>query len=288
MELPPIGFGCSPYRRTGEVVDFGDAFIDAWRAGYRLFDTAELYGNQAELGRALRAPCAPPRHDLFIISKVWDTNHAFDHAIRACERTLDEMGLEYLDAYMIHSPRSLRYVGPLDLPSGADRESIVAKAFPATDAGSPDTVHVPLSETWKAIETLHERGLVRHLGLCNFDEGMITAVIEFAEIPPTLLQVAFNPVERHQGVVSFCQDRGIPVIGHSPLSPAGLLGRTKLEEISARHGKPPAQAVLRWAIQRGVVPIPSSTRPDHIKANLDIKDFELSEGEMEQIDGLGG
>ena len=287
MDLPSIGFGCSPYRNTGEVVDLSDAFVEAWRAGYRLFDSAELYGNEASLGRALRSPKAPPRHDLFVVSKVWDTNHAFDHATEACERSLGIMGLEYLDAYMIHSPQSLRHTGPLDFPPGSGREAVVAMAYPATDAGVLDTIDIPVSETWRALEALYDRGLVRHLGLCNFDTEKISQVIEIAKIPPTLVQIAFNPFERQEDVLSFCRQRGISVIGHSPLSPIGLLVQPDLEEIAARHRKTPAQTILRWAVQKGVVPIPSSADPDHITANLDIQAFHLSDSDMKIIDDLG-
>ena len=286
MNLPSIGFGCSPYRSSDEVVDLSNAFKDAWSAGYRLFDSAELYGNEASLGRALRMPGAPPRQEVFIISKVWDTNHAFDHTIEACERTLRIMGLEYLDGYMIHSPQSLRYTGPPQIPPGATKESVLARAFPRLRSGALDVVDFPLSDTWRALETLHQRGLVHHLGLCNFDTTAIAEIIDIARVPPTLVQVAFNPFEKHDAVLSFCRERGIPVIGHSPLSPAGLLAHPYLRKLAANYGKAPAQIVLRWAVQRGVVPIPSSIEPDHIAANLAISDFQISDNEMRTIDSL--
>jgi alcohol dehydrogenase (NADP+) len=286
MNLPSIGFGCSPYRSSDDIVDLRDAFEDAWRAGYRLFDSAELYGNETSLGEALQLPGAPPREELFVVSKVWDTNHAFNHAIEACERTLDLMGLEYLDAYMIHSPQSLRYSGPLGFPTGATKESIVEKAYPWTNAGDPDTVDVPISETWGALETLHQRGLVRHLGLCNMEPRTITEVIDTARVSPTLVQVAFSPFEKRTDVLTFCRKRGIPVIGHSPLSPTGLLADPNVQAIAAHHSRTAAQIILRWAVQNGVVPIPSSTRPEHISSNIAIIDFQISESEMKTLDSL--
>jgi alcohol dehydrogenase (NADP+) len=136
------------------------------------------------------------------------------------------------------------------------------------------------------LETLHQRGLVHHLGLCNFDTTAIAEIIDIARVPPTLVQVAFNPFEKHDAVLSFCRERGIPVIGHSPLSPAGLLAHPYLRKLAANYGKAPAQIVLRWAVQRGVVPIPSSIEPDHIAANLAISDFQISDNEIRTIDSL--
>ena len=187
---------------------------------------------------------------------------------------------------MIHSPQSLRYSEPLSFLPEAVRESIVAIAFPRTQAGVLDTVEAPVSETWRALETLHHRGLVRLFGLSNFDRGAIAKIVGIARVPPTLFQVAFNPVEKHEDVLFFCHERRISMIGHSPLAPDGLLEDPDLQKIFAGYGKTPAQTVLYWAVQRGVVSIPSSVQPDHISANLEICDFEISETEMRTIDNL--
>jgi len=284
--LPALGFGCSRYRGNGVYVDLRDAIEDALDIGYRLFDTAELYGNEHQLGEILRRPGSPPRESLCIVGKVWNTNHAYDHVIAACEATLRALGLEYLDLYLIHWPHAWQHRRTLHDLMALDRDEAEAITFPRSPGGAISPADVTLHETWQAMEELHRRGLTRAIGVSNFDEAELSALVASAKIRPAVHQVEHHPYRTNAELVAWCETHDIQVMAHSPLSAPGLLHDPLLTTLAQRYGKSPAQIVLRWNVQQGVVPIPSSTERSHIVENFDVFDFHVAPDDMRALDQL--
>lgn len=282
-EMPAIGFGCSRYRGDGVYVDLEGPIEDALDMGYRLLDSAELYGNERQIGAILQRPGSPPRDELFIVGKVWNTNHAYDHVIDACEKTLRELQLNYLDLYLIHWPQAFAYQGPLENLRALSHDAADALTFPADGAGTLLTADVPLIETWRAMEALQRRELVRAIGVSNFEITHLEDILAEADVMPAVNQIEHHPYRQQNELVAFCREHGIQMMAYSPLSAEGLLEDTTLQALADAHGVSVAQIVLRWNVQRGIVPIPSSTTPTHIVANLDIFAFELSGEDMRTI-----
>jgi alcohol dehydrogenase (NADP+) len=285
LRLPPVGFGCSRYR-DGAYVDRIDSIATALDAGYRLLDSAELYGNEARIGDLLDAPGSPDRDGLVLVSKVWNTNH--EHVAEACEGTLTELGIDALDAYLLHWPDAWQYQGPLtelaDLPP-AEQEALT---FPTDDAGAPATADVPLTETWRRMEAVHDRGLTRTIGVCNVSLAQLQELIEIARIPPAIVQIESHPYRPRDDLIEACHARGIRVMAHSPLSAPGLLEEPVLEAIAAEHDVAPAAVAIAYHVDRGVVPIPSSTDADHVVDNLAAARLQLTESDRDRLSTLAG
>lgn len=282
LRLPPIGLGCSRYR-NGEYVDRIESIATALDAGYRLLDSAELYGNEYRIGSLLAAPGTPDRERLFLISKVWNTNH--EHVREACEGTLEELGVDALDCYMLHWPDAWAYQGPLRELARLPPERQEALTFPKR-GGDRATADVALADTWRRMETLYEEGLTRSLGICNVSLSDVETLLETARVPLAIVQVESHPYQPREALVAACHERGIRVIAHSPLSAPGLLSEPALEEIAADHGVTPAAIVLAWQVDRGVVPIPSSTDSEHLVTNLAAARLSLTDRERARIDEL--
>jgi alcohol dehydrogenase (NADP+) len=267
--MPPIGFGCSPFRSGGRRVDLEAAVRTAAAAGYRLFDLAELYGNERAVGRALRSM---PREELYLTGKVWRTNFRPAALVRACEESLARLGFAAFDLYLLHAPEAWKHRGPLRDPEELGWEEFERRVLPRNAHGHPEIDEVPLAETWEAMRELARRGLVDKIGVSNFGPSQIEAL---AGELPAVNQIEHSPRRRNAGIVAWCRERGIALMAHSPLSAPGLLAEPWLRELAARKGRSPAQIVLRWNIQTGLVPLPSSTDPGHIAENLRALDFEL-------------
>ncbi|EMA44622.1 aldo/keto reductase [Halococcus morrhuae DSM 1307] len=283
IRLPPIGFGCSRYR-DGEYVDRMESIATAYDAGYRLFDSAELYGNEERIGDLLDAPGTPDRDGFFLVSKAWNTNH--EHLVEACEGSLDALGVDTLDCYMLHWPDAWTYQGPLRNLAAKSPAEQEALTFPTDDDGTRATATVPLSETWRRLETLVDRGHTRTLGLCNVSLDQLTTVIDVARVLPAIVQIESHPYQPRTALVNECHERGIRVMAHSPLSAPGLLSEPELLEIADANGVSPAAVVLAWHVERGVVPIPSSIDPQHIVDNLAAARCRLTDEEMARIETL--
>jgi D-xylose reductase len=288
---------------------------DAIQIGYRHLDCACDYGNEADVGLPLHeiihsGTCR--RDDLWITSKLWNTYHAPEHVRPACERSLHDLQLDYLDLYLIHFPLALKYVpfekryppGWLYEPGSHDDQAEDAAApsstppAPRSDCPRAEEVPVPIRETWRAMEDLVHSGLVRNIGVSNFNIALLRDLIASAEIQPAVLQVEMHPFLTQEKLLRFCRERSIAVTAFSPLGAASyvelgmatpsdsVLQQPAVQQAAAHHGKTPAQIVLRWAIQRGTAVIPKSTRADHLRENLAIFDFELSAEEMHAITAL--
>lgn len=290
-QLPAVGLGLWKVERqtTAKVV------VEAARAGYRHFDGASDYGNEAEVGEGLREVIASgicAREELRITSKLWNTYHRAEHVRPAVERSLRDLQLDYLDLYLIHFPIALAFV-PFE------------KRYPAEwfhDPNAPQPAmkpaHVPISETWGAMQELVAAGLVKDIGVCNFGVSLLRDLLSYARIPPAVLQIEAHPYLAQHKLVRFCREAGIAVTAFSPLgaqsyfalnmaeASESVLNDDTLRQIAARCGRTPAQVVLRWGIQRGTAVVPKSSRPERLRENLSLFDFELSEEEMRSIDAL--
>ena len=280
IRLPAVGFGCSRYR-DGEYVDRAESIATALDAGYRLLDSAELYGNEHRIGELLAAPGTPDRETLFLLGKVWNTNH--DHVVEACTGSLDELGIDAFDCYMLHWPDSWAYQGPLDRLAEKPTAEAEALTFPEDEDGGRATADLSLAESWRNLEAVHEQGLARTLGLCNVDREQLETVLDAASVPPAVVQVERHPYQPRTALVECCHERGIRVMAHSPLSAPGLLSEPVLQEIAAERGCSPAEVVVAWNVTAGAVPIPSSNDPEHVVANRHAGRLRLDASEMERI-----
>ncbi|MFC7249449.1 aldo/keto reductase [Halomicroarcula sp. GCM10025324] len=281
IRLPPVGFGCSRYRGDGEYVDRDESIATALDAGYRLVDVAELYGNEHRIGELLAAPGSPDRETLFLLGKVWNTNHG--HVVEACTGSLEELGVDAFDCYALHWPDAWQYQGPLERLAERPTAEAEALTFPTDDRGDRATADLSLTESWAHLETAYERGLTRTLGVCNVSLAQLRTVLDVATVPPALVQVERHPYQPRTDLVQFCHERGIRVVAHSPLSAPGLLDEPVLTDIAAERGRSPAEVVVAWNVSEGVVPIPSSTDADHVVANLAAAGLRLDAAERERI-----
>jgi len=290
-ELPAVGLGFWKVPRD----DAAALVVDAIRAGYRHFDCACDYGNEAEVGAGIRAALDEGlcrREELWITSKLWNTYHTKAHVRQALEHSLLHLGVEYLDLYLIHFPISLRFV-PFHMryPPGwvFDPDAVMPQMEPT---------HVPVAETWAAMEELVAAGLVRNIGVCNFGCALLRDLRSYASVRPAVLQVELHPFLTQEKLLRFCRESHIAVTGFSPLgaqsyhaigmaeTTESVLEQRDVKEIAARHGKTLAQIALRWGVQRGTSVVPKTNNRQRLVENLDIFDFELTADEMQAISSL--
>lgn len=268
---------------------------EAVRVGYRHLDAACDYGNEAEVGVGVRNALAEGicrREDLWITSKLWNTYHAPEHVRPAIERSLKDLGVGYLDLFLVHFPIAQRFV-PFEVryPPGWFYDPTLPRPEMAMAA-------VPLDETWQAMEDLVSAGLARNIGVCNYNCALLRDLLAYARIRPAVLQVELHPYLTQEKLLRFCRAESIAVTGFSPLGavsylPLGMaapeesvLAQKGVLDAARRHAKTPAQVGLRWGVQRGTAIVPKSSRPERLAENLALFDFELSPEEMLAISGL--
>lgn len=290
-EMPRIGFGLWKIPRE----DTAASVVEAVRAGYRNFDSAADYANEAETGEGLSQAMAEglvTREEVWVTSKLWNTFHAAEHVEEACRKTLSDLRLDYLDLYLIHFPIALEYV-PIDV------------RYPPEWLHHPDApdpvmkrAPVPLQETWMAMETLVHKGLVNRIGVCNYNTALIHDLMSYATIKPAMLQIEAHPYLTQEKLIRCARGYGIDVTAFSPLgaqsyfelgmadSGESLLGAAPVMVAAQTHGKTPAQVLLKWGVQRGTSVIPKTSKPERMRENIDIDDFELSAVEMAAISAL--
>lgn len=254
VRIPSIGYGT--WKVSGQEAT--DIVKDAIDAGYRLIDTAAMYGNEKEIGTAL-AQCGVNREDLFITSKVVPQCRHYDQVIDACTRTLEDLGLDYLDLYLVH--------------------------WPANALNHPDDWNELNLETWRAMTDLYKQGKVRAIGVSNFLVHHLKPLME-TEVPPMVDQIEFHPGWAQQDVVDYCQKNGVLVEAWSPLGRTRVLQLPELEAIAREHNVSTAKVCLRYALQKNVLPLPKSTHIARMIDNMDVFGFTLTTTEMEQIDML--
>lgn len=256
VKIPTPGFGTF---LTPDGATCVEAVRTAIAAGYTHIDTAAVYGNEKSVGEGIQES-GIKRSDLFVTSKVWNTERGYDKTLKAFDKTLRDLQLDYLDLYLIHWPANTLQFG-----NEADRLNVA---------------------TWKAMERLHEEGLVRSIGLSNFMQHHIEPVFVRANICPMVNQIEYHPGFTQRECVEFCQKNNILVEAWSPLGRGNVLNNPLLKTIAAQHGKSVAQVAIRWVMQTGVLPLVKSVTPSRIKENIDVFDFELSQQEMFEIASL--
>ncbi|MEK7583503.1 MAG: aldo/keto reductase [Patescibacteria group bacterium] len=288
--MPRIGLGTwkSKPEEAGKAVEYA-----LREAGYNHIDCAAIYRNEPEIGAAFGSVFgsgARKREDVFITSKLWNTEHARDHVRAACEKTLRDLKLDYLDLYLMHWGIAIPpFDGEPNNPYGRLTEQLDEKGYLITEK-------IPVRETWEAMEELVSAGLVKAIGVANFTAPMLVDLLTYAKITPAINQIELHPYLQQQALIEFCQNKGIAVTAYSPLGSPGNFGKAKnlpviaedpvIVEIAKRLGKSPAQVMIRWAIQRDTIVIPKSVTPERIKENLAVFDFELSDADMAAIKTL--
>ena len=250
QSIPQLGFGVFQI----EPKDTVEAVSTAFQVGYRHIDTAEMYGNEKEVGEAV-AKFGLDRADVFVTSKLTNNAHRPDDARRAFDASLDALGFDYLDLFLIHWPLPTKYDG--DFVS-----------------------------TWQTLEEFYREGRARSIGVSNFQPHHLRRLHEATEITPAVNQIEVHPFLTQDDVRAFCAEHQIAVEGWSPIGQGAVLDDPAIGSIAERVGRTPAQVVLRWHIQRGDIIFPKSVTPSRIKENFEIFDFELSDGDVAEISAL--
>lgn len=247
VELPRLGLGVFRAPR-GEVTR--QAVLAALAAGYRHIDTARIYGNERDVGAAVRGS-GLPREDIFVTTKLWNEDQGYDSALRACERSLKDLGLEYVDLYLVHWPVPGRRL-----------------------------------ESWRALEKLLAEGKCRAIGVSNFLEHHLDELLGKARVVPAVNQVEQHPFLYQPALLRYCADKGIAVEAYSPLTKGLRLGDPRVVELARKYGKSPAQVLIRWCLEHGLVVIPKSVHAERIRENASVFDFSLSPEDLRRLDGL--
>lgn len=251
VKMPWFGIGVFKVEEGPELVH---AVKTAIKHGYRSVDTAAIYENEEGVGQGIREgmkDAGISREDLFVTSKVWNTDLKYESAIAAYETSLKKLGLEYLDLYLIHWPVEGKY-----------------------------------KDAWRALETLYKEGRVKAIGVSNFQIHHLEDLMKEAEVKPMVNQVEYHPRLTQKELQSFCQEHGIQLEAWSPLMQGQLLDHQVLKEIANKYGKSIAQVILRWDLQNGVVTIPKSTKEHRIIENATVFDFELTDEDLKRINEL--
>ena len=248
--IPQLGFGVFQI----EPKDTAKAVSEALEIGYRHIDTAEMYGNEKEVGEALRSS-GLDRSEVFVTSKLSNAFHEPDDARQAFDRTLSELGFDYVDLFLIHWP----------LPTLYDGDFV---------------------STWKTLEEFHSDGRARSIGVSNFQVEHLERLAAETETVPAVNQIEVHPYLTNEAVRSYDQEHGIATEAWSPIAQGGVLEDPTITEVAEKVGKTAAQVVLRWHIQRGDIVFPKSVTPSRMKENLELFDFELGSVEMDEISAL--
>lgn len=281
-KIPVLGLGTWQGGDDPAVVE--QAIKDAVDAGYRHFDCAAIYGNEREIGRALREKIAEgvvKREDLYITTKLWNTDHKKEKVVPACKKSVQNFGLDYVDLYLIHWPISYK-----DNANGL---------WPVDEKGNPMYGHEDYLDTWRAMEECVKLGLTKSIGLSNFNSVQIDKVLAIAQIKPVMNQVECHPSLNQKKLREFCAKRNIAITAYSPLgSPARpwlkpgdpqlIIEQPEIVAIAKKYGKSPAQVILRYLVDIGTIPIPKSSSKERIKQNIDIFDFKLASEEVTTMD----
>lgn len=243
VKMPIFGLGTFKVKDGTETIE---AVKTALQIGYRHIDTAAVYGNEEGVGQGIKES-GVPREEIFLVSKVWNTDQGYESTLKAFETSLSKLGTDYLDLYLIHWPKALNL------------------------------------ETWRALETLYKEGRVRAIGVSNFKEHHLKEVMEAFEIVPMVNQVEFHPQLTQPELHAFCKEHNIQLEAWGPLMQGKIFDIPLMKELADKYGKTIAQIALRWHVQMGVVTIPKSINADRIASNAEIFDFTISEEDMARI-----
>jgi len=247
VTIPRLGLGCYQLPDGPPALHAVDYALEV---GYRHLDTARMYGNESSVGEAVRNSFVP-REEIFITTKLWNDDHGYDRAITACQESLNDLGLDYVDLYLIHWP-----------------------------------VEDKRRDSWRALETLAEEGLCRAIGVSNYMPRHLEELLGECRIRPAVNQVEFSPYLFLEDLLTLCRAEQIALEAYSPLTKGQRLGDPKLAEIAAECGRTPAQILIRWALQHDLIVIPKAGRPEHILENFEVRDFTLSAEQMTRLNAL--
>ena len=246
VKIPSIGFGTY---KSGDDEETAKIIKNALNLGYKMIDTASFYNNEVGIGNGIKES-GINRKDIFIVTKLWNDDHGYDKTIEAFNKSLNNLQVDYIDLYLIHWPNKLN------------------------------------AETWRAFEHLYETGKVKAIGVCNFKVEHLEELKKTAKIMPMVNQVEIHPFSTKNNIINYCKDNNIKVVAWSPISRGRVLSNDLMIDLSQKYKKSIVQIVLRWHMQKGVIPIPKSSNENRIKENIDIFDFEISSEDMKAIDSL--
>lgn len=246
VKMPSIGFGTY---KSGNDEETAKIVKYALEIGYMQIDTASFYGNEVGIGNGIKES-GINREDIFLVTKLWNDDHGYDKTIEAFNKSLERLQVKYIDLYLVHWPNKLN------------------------------------SETWKAFEYLYRTGKVKAIGVCNFKIGHLEELKKTSEIMPMVNQIEIHPQSSKNDMLSYCEENNIQLVAWSPIMRGKLFSNKLMIDLSEKYKKTIAQIILRWHVQRGIIPIPKSSNEERIKENLSIFDFELSNDDMKTIDLL--
>ena len=255
--IPCIGFG------TWQTPD-GDVAVRsvaaAIEAGYRHIDTAQAYGNEESVGKGIRES-GIDRKDLFVTTKLWNSNHSYKLTMRTFEESMNKLGLDYLDLFLIHWPNPIAF---------------------------RDHWQEANAESWKAMEELYEAGKIRAIGVSNFRPHHIEEILKTAKVAPMVNQIRLCPGDTQDETVDWCREHGMVLEAYSPLGIGQIFEVPEMQKLAEKYHRGIAQVCIRWSLQRGYLPLPKSVTPSRIQENLKVFDFELSDEDVQLIADLKG
>ncbi|KAF0334650.1 aldo/keto reductase [Pediococcus acidilactici] len=257
VKIPVIGFGTWQSKDGEEAYQAVKAALDA---GYRHIDTAAAYGNEESVGKAIK-DSGVAREDLFVTSKLWNEDHGYEATKKALDLSLQKLGLDYLDLYLIHWPNPVKF---------------------------RDEWQQKNAESWRAMEEALEAGKVRAIGVSNFRPHHLDELLKTAKVTPAVNQIFLNPSDTEDEVVAYNKEHGILSEAYSPLGTGKIFSIPELKEIAEKYHKSVAQVVIRWSLQHGFLPLPKSVHAERIQQNTEVFDFELSADDMKTIDDFHG
>lgn len=246
VKIPSIGFGTY---KAGSGDDTASIVKCALNTGYRLIDAAYFYGNEKGVGQGIKES-GIDRSEIFLTTKLWNDDHGYEKTMQAFNRSLENLQVDYIDLYLIHWPNKLN------------------------------------AETWRAFEDLYKEGKVKAIGVCNFKIGHLEELKKTAKIMPMINQIEMHPLSSKNDMLDYCRQNNIEVMAWSPIVRGKLFSNEIMMSLAEKYKKTIAELIIRWHIQRGVIPIPKSSNAGRIKENFDVFDFNISEEDMESINAL--
>ena len=257
VQIPVIGLGT--WQTPDDEIGY-QAVLSALQIGYRHIDTAQGYRNEDIVGRAVK-DSGIIREEIFITSKLDNPNHGYDNTMRSFEGTLEQLGTDYVDLFLIHWPNPLQY----------------RKTWQQTNA-----------ETWRAFEELYNAGKIRAIGVSNFRQHHIDELMKTAKISPMVNQIRLCPGETQDELVTYCKERNILLEAYSPLGTGQIFKVPEMQALAVKYQKSIAQICIRWSLQNSFLPLPKSVTAERIRENMDVFGFELSDDDVRLIADLTG
>lgn len=258
-QIPCVGFGTW---QSADGEECYNAVMAALKAGYRHIDTATAYENEESVGKAINdfmKESGVDRKEIFVTTKLWNDDHGYDLTKAAIDRSLQKLGLDYVDLYLIHWPNPLKF---------------------------RDCWEEKNAESWKAMEEAYKEGKLMAIGISNFCERHITELMKTAKITPMVNQIKLCPGQTQKELVEFCKKMGMVIEAYSPLGTGGIFSNDRMHEFAMKYNKPISQICIRWSLQMGFLPLPKSVTADRIVENAKVFDFELTDLDCKVIAGL--